>query len=89
MPLSAGTTAFQYDADITKLNSNGGYVWANGYGGLGNDVGNGIVSDSNGNVIVSGSFQQTLNVGGTNLISSGGYDVFLARYSSSGVHRSG
>ena len=78
LPLSGGTSAFQYDTFIAKLTSNGAYSWANGYGALGDDVGNCIAVDSSGNVIMGGIFHQTVNYGGTNVVSLGGSDTFLA-----------
>ena len=87
LPLSAGTTAFQYDTYVAKLSSTGGYIWAVGYGGLGYDFGNAVAVDSNGDVAIVGDFQGSLNLGGTTLVSAGGYDVFVAKYSgSTGAH---
>jgi hypothetical protein len=87
LPLSGGTTAFQWDMYVAKLSADGGYVWAKGYGGLGNDAGNGIAVDGNGDVVVAGSFQQSASFGGSTLASAGGYDVFVAKYAgSTGSH---
>jgi hypothetical protein len=81
LPLSGGTGAFQSDMYVAKLTSNGNYVWANGYGGLGTDAGYGIAVDSLGNVAVTGSFQQSVAFGGTTFTSAGSYDMFVAEYS--------
>lgn len=87
LPLSGGTFAFQTDMFVTKLTANGGYVWANGYGGSGTDAGYGIAVDGQGNVAVTGSFQQSIALGGATLTSAGGYDLFVAKYAStSGSH---
>jgi hypothetical protein len=79
--LSAGTSAYQYDMYVAKLSADGNYLWANGYGGLGYDVGNAVAVDANGDVLVVGSFQQTASFGGSQFTSSGGYDLLLAKYS--------
>jgi hypothetical protein len=41
---------------IIKYNSSGSTVWATSIGGIGSDRGNGISSDSNGNVYVTGAY---------------------------------
>ena len=46
----------------------------------------GIATDTSGNIAVGGHFTGTINVGGSNLSSAGGFDVFFARYSSANVH---
>jgi Beta-propeller repeat. len=87
LPLSGGTSAFQYDTFIAKLTSNGAYSWANGYGALGDDVGNCTAVDASGNVFMAGVFHQTVNFGGTNIVSLGGSDTFLAKYNgTTGAH---
>jgi hypothetical protein len=42
--------------------------------------------DTNGNVIVTGLFQGTVDFGGGPLTSAGSYDIFVAKYSSSGAY---
>jgi hypothetical protein len=88
LPLPGGTAAMAEDVYVAKLTSSGGYVWAKGYGAAtGYDVGNGIALDASGNVAVVGSFQGSLNLGGSTLTSAGGSDVFVAEYSgSTGAH---
>lgn len=44
-----------------------------------------IVKDNNGNVYVTGSFQGTLNFGSISLTSTGGEDIFIAKYDSLGT----
>jgi hypothetical protein len=56
--------------------------------GVGSSYGKAVVTDSSGNVYVTGSFQGTVNFnpnGTTNLTSQGGSDIFVARYSSAGA----
>ena len=43
-----------------------------------------IAVDASGNIFVIGYFQNTLDVCGSQLVSAGGYDGFLAKYSSKG-----
>jgi hypothetical protein len=72
---------FQYDMYVAKLSPTGGYVWAVGYGGLGDDKANAIAVDGSGDVLVVGDFQQTASFGGSTFTSAGGYDIFVAKYS--------
>jgi hypothetical protein len=84
LPLSGGLVE---EVFVAKLNSNGGYLWANGYASSGNDSGNGIAVDGSGNLVVVGSFQGSLSLGGSTFTSAGGSDVFVAKYSgSNGAH---
>lgn len=46
---------------VLKLNSNGDFIWAKNYGGIGIDGGTTILYDSNNNVIVSGIFGYTVD----------------------------
>jgi hypothetical protein len=88
LPLSAGTTGMVEDVFVAKLTPSGGYVWANGYGGTGYDSGNGIAVDGSGNAVIVGSFQGSLNLGGSTFASAGGYDIFVAKYAgSTGAHQ--
>jgi len=77
LPLSGSVVE---DVFVAKLNPSGGYLWAKGYGGSGYDSGNGIAVDGNGDVVVVGSFQGSLSLGGSAFTSAGGYDVFVAKY---------
>ena len=84
-----------YDAYIVKMNANGVRQWATYYGGSGTDVGNGLSSDSNGNVYMvgptnssntgvmstNGAYQTTL----CSVLSSTNADVFLVKFDQTGV----
>jgi FlgD Ig-like domain len=75
------------DFYIAKFNSSGTPQWTQRRGGTGNDAGYGIAVDASGNVTVSGAFEGTINIGGGALVSAGGFDGYLARYNTSGVHQ--
>jgi len=55
------TSAGGYDIFITKINADGSYGWTRRIGGTADDYGNGICTDTDGNVYVTGSFQDTVN----------------------------
>ncbi|MEC7704694.1 MAG: SBBP repeat-containing protein [Candidatus Thermoplasmatota archaeon] len=54
-------------------------------GSSGDDRSNSIATDSNGDIYVTGSFEQTATFGSTTLTSSGDDDIFVAKMNSSGV----
>lgn len=70
------------DAYLAKLDGNGGHLWSKRFG----DVSDGQVAtclavDGDGNVIVGGYFSGTVDFGGGAVISAGGNDAFLAKFS--------
>jgi len=80
------TSSGDKDVFIAKYSSSGAYLWSKKIGSTGSDVGSGIGVDTSGNVLVIGQFQGTVDFGGGGLISAGGADIFVAKYSSSGAH---
>jgi hypothetical protein len=75
------------DLFIAKYNSAGTIQWTQRRGGTGDDIGIAIGADAAGNLAVGGAFHDTVNLGGGSLVSAGGFDGFLARYNTSGVHQ--
>lgn len=82
------TSVVGYDVFICKLDSEGNYVWAKSWGGVGIDQGRSVAVDGDGNVYTTGGFQQVVdfdpgqNV--VNLTSNGGFDIFVSKLDSSG-----
>jgi hypothetical protein len=75
------------DLFIAKFNSAGVVQWTQKKGGTGDDLGITIASDASGNLALGGAFHDTVNLGGSALVSAGGYDGFLARYTTAGAHQ--
>jgi hypothetical protein len=77
------------DVFIAKYNSSGSLVWAKSVGGSGIDVCYGIAVDGSSNVYIVGYFNGTADfdpaAGTSNLVTNGGTDIFLAKYSSAGA----
>lgn len=71
---------------IYQLNAQSA-VWAEKIAGTGNDYGEDIVSDKNGNVYVIGGFHSsTLTLNNNKSLSNiGSMDIFIAKYNSNGV----
>ncbi len=79
------------DAFVAKFSSSGSRTWATYYGGSGSDPANGISADANGNVYITGVTTSTSGIASSGAYqttfaggSSGPYDVFLAKFGSSG-----
>lgn len=68
---------------VQKLNSSGNFIWAKSFGGNGNDQGNFIDLDLNGDILITGLFEDTAdldpNIGVMDLISNGYSDAFIAK----------
>ncbi|MGX7668408.1 SBBP repeat-containing protein, partial [Flavobacterium pedocola] len=78
------------DIFIAKYDTNGNYIWARNMGGTSNDNANCIAVNTNGDVFITGYFQNTADFdpsGATaNLSTFGGQDIFIAKYDSAGSY---
>ncbi|HEY6170393.1 MAG TPA: immunoglobulin domain-containing protein, partial [Verrucomicrobiae bacterium] len=79
------TGAGTNDAFVVKFNPSGQPLWARRLAGAGNDYTYGLGVDSAGNVFVGGYFTGALEAGTTNLLSKGGSDLFVAKFSPDGA----
>jgi hypothetical protein len=85
------TNSGGYDGFLVKYSSAGSYIWNARVGGTGNsdDIANAI--DGSGNVYIMGRYTGTIIVytsgeaSSTTLTNSGGYDNYIAKYTSAGV----
>lgn len=82
--VSSIVSAGSYDVFVAKLDALGNGVWAKGFGDASAQAGAAIVADSVGNVVVTGSFQGTLDWDGDLLVSTGAADIFLAKLDAAG-----
>ena len=75
------------DIFLAKYNSSGVFQWAVRAGSTGNEDPFGIDVDASSNVYITGGFNltATFGEGAFNPVSSGGQDVFLAKYNSNGI----
>lgn len=82
------TSTGGYDCFLQKLDGDGNLIWAKTFGGLANDIINDIVIDSNGELTLSGSFEEEadLNPGPQqyNVISNGLSDGYILRLDHNG-----
>jgi hypothetical protein len=74
------------DIVLTKMDSAGTFLWMRTAGSTDlADRGNGLTVDAAGSVYITGYFSGTSDFEGTNLISAGGFDMFLAKYNNGGT----
>jgi len=80
------------DIFIAKLTPGGVVTWARSDGGSMTDTPNGMASDSQGNIIVTGQFEGNTNIGGVAFTSQNNpftsapsFDIFIAKYTAAGV----
>jgi gliding motility-associated-like protein len=83
----SGTTLLADSGDvfIAKVNTAGTLQWVRRAGGIYTDVANGVATDSQGNVVITGQFRGTADFGPFNLSSSANsMDVFIAKLDANG-----
>lgn len=74
------------DIFIAKYNNAGVIQWARSAGSAASgEEGRGMAIDPNGNPVMVGIFVDTANFSGTQLISNGGSDIFIAKYNTDGT----
>lgn len=78
------TTVVGDDAIIAKYNSSGVLQWAKPAGDNNDDEATNIITDASCNIYVTGYFKWTGRFGRDTIMGNGSYDVFVAKYDSSG-----
>ena len=72
------------DLFLAKYDKNGVFKWLKQIGSSLTEQASGLALDASGNVYVAGRFQGTCYFEGSSLTSTGGVDIFLAKYSPEG-----
>lgn len=70
---------------IAKLSPAGATQWSRIYPNGGHHYATGIGAAPSGAVVIAGSFENTLNFGGTPLVAAGGDDIFSAGFTAAGA----
>jgi hypothetical protein len=82
----ASASSATSDVFVAKLTgASGAHLWSKAAGGSGSDIAYGVTVDGGGNVLVAGSFQNTIDFGSGALTSAGGADMFVAKYAPAGT----
>jgi hypothetical protein len=79
------TSAGASDIFVAKYSSAGAYVRAWRWGNTSWDKGYGLAVDRSGNAVVTGMFTGNVDFGAGTLANTGGGDIFLVKYSASGI----
>jgi len=78
-------SAGSLDFFLTKYDSLGNVIWAKRYGGTGTEVCYSVAVDAKDNIYITGGFSSSaFAIGLDTLINTGQYDIFIAKYDSSG-----
>ena len=75
------------DVVVARYDKYGAPLWSKQVGGASNDYAPAVAVDSASSVVVVGYFQGTADFGGGALLSFGGYDGFVAKYTKDGQHQ--
>jgi hypothetical protein len=78
------STGSQQDIFLAAYDASGNVLWANKAGGTAGDFGRNIAVDETGNSYITGEFEGSASFGNTTLSSSGGVDIFVAKYNAAG-----
>jgi len=74
------------DIFLAKFNAGGTHLWSRSLRFPDYHTAGGVVFDPSGNVILAGSFEGSVNLGGGTLMSAGLDDIFVAKFDPSGTH---
>lgn len=80
------TCAGYTDAFLAAFDKGGAHQWSALFGDSGYQFGEELACDSGNNVVFTGYFGGTINLGGGTLAHVGTYDMFMAKFSSAGGH---
>jgi uncharacterized protein (AIM24 family) len=82
------TSAGGSDIFVAKYSGdNGNHIWSKRFGNTSEDVGSSLKVDSGNNIIVTGSFSRSVDFGDGPLSSAGLTDIFVAKFTTSGMHQ--
>jgi len=87
--ITLGTTTFTNHGDVDfftiKINQSGEILWANSFGGSGNDMSTDISIDGIGNVFITGRYDSPeINIGADTLVSIEEWDIFVMKFDPEG-----
>lgn len=80
------TSAGGTDVFLAKLGPDGTALWAKQYGDAKNQQNAVVAVDGSGNILLSGSFEGSVDLGAGPMVSAGGSDVFVAKLDPNGKH---
>ena len=75
------------DVYLASFTTGGSHRWSKNWGSTSYDYGYDVATDKSGNVYLTGAGYSGLNFGGGTLKNNGSYDLYVASFTSGGVHR--
>jgi hypothetical protein len=78
------TSAGETDAFVASLDGAGHARWVKTFGGRGDDAATSIAVDTHGDILATGTYEGSIEMGGGALAAFGGKDVFVVRLDASG-----
>lgn len=82
--VNPATSNYSNDMYLVKYNSAGTFQWVKQIGGVNVEWGFSLKVDAMGNSYVTGAMGSNTKIGTTTIAGNGGYDIFLAKFSTSG-----
>lgn len=77
-----------YDVFVARYSPTGAHVWSQSFGEAGTyQYAFDAATDAAGSVFITGHFNSTVDFGGGDLTSAGGWDAFVARFNGAGAHQ--
>jgi len=80
------TSAGDLDTYLVRLDAGGAHQWSQRFGDADFDYGAQVAVDGSHDVLATGIFRGTVDLGGGPLASAGGFDIYVAMYDSLGAH---
>jgi len=81
------TSTGSLDVFVAKFSPVGVHLWSKRLGGANAEAVEGLAVDGSGNAVLTGSFSGTADIGGSNLTSAGGNDIYVVKYAAAnGAH---
>ncbi|MFO0556035.1 MAG: hypothetical protein U0271_47090 [Polyangiaceae bacterium] len=74
------------DVFVARFDASGDHVWSKGFPSLGLQYASAVAVDASGNILLTGYFYQSLDLGGGELVSAGETDLFIAKFAADGTH---
>jgi len=78
------TSYGMHDIFVAKMDSDGSWLWAKSAGGVYDDFSYELATDSDGNIYITGAFNESALFGSTTYISNGTKDIFVAKLDNTG-----